>query len=94
MTRNGSLTDDPDDRQTFTAMAREFPVRTTIYTFGLPLFALLQLVNAFVFDGSLLIVGAFAALMVLCSIALTRYHLAIYRRKKVEQHVANGEFSP
>lgn len=88
MTQNTSLTDDPDDLQTFKAMAREFPLRTTIYTFGLPVFALLQLVNALVFDGSLLIIGAFATLMVLCSIVLTRYHIAIYRRQKVERHVA------
>lgn len=87
MSRKQSLTDETD-RETFLRMAREFPLRTALYSFGLPVFALLQLVNVVVFDGSMLIVGAFASLMVLCSIVLTRYHVAIYRRQEVERHVA------
>jgi hypothetical protein len=88
VTRKTSLTDDPDELQTFRQMAREFPVRTIIYAVGLPAFALLQLVNAYLFEGSLLIIGVFATLMILCSIALTRYHVAIYRRRQIERQVA------
>lgn len=83
VSRNTSLTTDATELEAFVKMAREFPVRTGIYSFGLPVFAALQIVNALLFDGSLLIIGAFAALMVASSIQLTRYHVAIYRRKKV-----------
>lgn len=83
VSRNTSLTNEATELQTFFAMARDFPVRTGIYTFGLPVFAALQLLNAFVFDGSMLIIGAFAALMVAASVQLTRYQIATYRRKKV-----------
>ena len=74
-----------DDRSVFFKMASEFPVRTGIYTFGLPVFALLQLINGYVHEGSLVYIGLFAALAVALSVMLTRYHVAIYRRKKVTQ---------
>ena len=66
-------------------MANEFPVRTGIYTFGLPVFALLQLINGYVHEGSLLFIGLFAALVVAFSVILTQYHVAVYRRKNVTQ---------
>lgn len=91
VSRNSTLTDDQDEKAAFLQMAREFPVRTGIYTFGLPVFAALQLVNAFVFEGSLLIIGAFALLMVACSVQLTRYHIAGYRRRNVETRLLEGE---
>ena len=72
-----------DDWDVFIRMAREFPVRTGIFTFGLPVFGLLQLINGVVYDGSLLFIGVFAALMVAYSIQLTRYHIATYRREKL-----------
>lgn len=72
-----------NDYRAFVRMAREFPVRTGIFTFGLPVFALLQLVNGFVHGGSVLYIGVFAALAVVFSVMLTRYHVAIYRRKKL-----------
>lgn len=76
---SNGVTDDYDE---FLQMASDFPVRTGLYTFGLPVFALLQLINGFVHDGSLVFIGLFAALVVAFSVVLTRYHVAIYRRKK------------
>lgn len=70
-----------DDTDAFFRMAREFPVRTGIFTFGLPVFGLLQLINGFVNGGSLLYIGLFSVLAVVCSVQLTRYQLAAYRRK-------------
>lgn len=67
----------------FFQMASEFPVRTGIYTFGLPLFALLQLINGFVHKGPLVYIGLFAVLVVAFSVKLTQYHVAAYRRKKL-----------
>ncbi|MFC4449993.1 hypothetical protein [Halorussus aquaticus] len=72
-----------DDQDLFLQMASEFPVRTGIYTFGLPVFALLQLINGFVHEGSLGYIGLFAVLMVAFSVKLTRYQIAVYRRQKV-----------
>ena len=72
---------------TFFRMAREFPARTGIFSFGLPLFALLQLINGVVNDGSLAIIGLFAALLVGYSVLLTRYHVAVYRRGALRSRV-------
>ena len=71
-----------DDHDTFFQMANEFPVRTGIYSFGLPVFALLQLINGYVHEGSLAYIGLFAALIVAFSVKLTQYHVAMYRREK------------
>lgn len=68
---------------TFFRMAREFPVRTGIFSFGLPVFALLQLVNGIVYDGSLPAIAIFAVVMVVYSVQITRYHVAAYRRKRL-----------
>lgn len=74
-----------NDADAFVRMAREFPVRTGIFTFGLPAFALLQVVNGVVHGGSLPYIVAFAALMVAASIQLTRYQVAAYRRRRLDR---------
>ncbi|MGQ4557166.1 hypothetical protein [Halobellus sp. GM3] len=71
------------ERELFVQMAREFPVRTLIFTFGLPIFALAQVVNGYVNEGSLALLGALALLTVAFSVHLTRYQLAVYRRRGV-----------
>lgn len=74
---------DTDDLSCFFRMAREFPVRTGIFSFGLPVFACLQVVNGIVHEGSLLFIGLFATLLIAYSIQITRYHVAVYRRKQL-----------
>lgn len=76
-----------DDTTVFFQMARDFPVRTGIFTFGLPAFALLQLINGYVNHGSVAIIGAFVVLMVLFSAQLTRYQLANYRRQRLSDQL-------
>jgi hypothetical protein len=76
-----------DDTTAFLQMARDFPVRTGIFTFGLPVFALLQFINGYVHQGSLLFIGAFLVLMVLFSVWLTRYQVAAYRRARLERGI-------
>lgn len=71
------------DLTAFRRMAREFPVRTCIFTFGLPAVALAQLVNGVVHDGPVLAVVAFAALAVACSVKLTQLYIAAYRRERL-----------
>jgi hypothetical protein len=80
----------PTDLEAFVRMAREFPVRTGIFTFGLPLFALLQVVNGVLHDGSVLYIVVFALVAVGYSVQLTRYHLAVYRREKLTRRTAEG----
>lgn len=75
--------DEMTDLDAFLAMAREFPLRTCLFTFALPAFALLQLVNGVVNDGAVLYIGAFAALVVAYTIAFTRYQIAAYRRHRI-----------
>lgn len=70
---------------TFCKMASEFPVRTGIFTFGLPLFALFQLLNGVVHGGSLFSISVFLALAVACSVLLTQYQIAVYRRRRLTE---------
>jgi hypothetical protein len=75
--------DPVDERTLFIRMAREYPARTAIFSFSLPLFVLVQLVNGYVNGGSLPLIGTFALLTVAFSIHLTRYQIAVYRRRAV-----------
>jgi|GEM_PF-926803 hypothetical protein len=72
-----------DELDVFLRMTREFPVRTAIFSFGLPVFASLQVVNGLVSGGSLPLIGLFAAVVVAYSVLITRYHVAVYRRKRL-----------
>lgn len=76
-------TEPTPDTVAFLRMAREFPLRTAIYTFGLPLFGVLQLINGVAHGGSLLFIGAFVTLAVVHSVLLTHYHVSVYRRKRL-----------
>lgn len=78
---------EPDTLAAFVRMAREFPVRTAIFSLGLPVFACLQVVNGLVHDGSLVFIGLFASLLVAYSVQITRYHVAVYRRKQLDSSV-------
>lgn len=71
------------DTDVFRRMANEFPLRTAIFTFGLPAFALFQLVNGIVHGGSLPVIVAFAAIAVAGSILLAQYQVAVYRRRRI-----------
>lgn len=69
------------DRSAFLRMARDYPYRTGLYTVGLPLLGVLQLLNGLVNGGSLLILAFLCAYAAVCSVLLTRHHLAVYRRE-------------
>lgn len=74
-----------DDRDLFVHMSRQFPVRTFIFSFGLPLFALFQLVNGYVNQGSLVLIALFSLLLTGFSVKLTQYQVAVYRRRSVTE---------
>jgi len=69
----------------FVRMAREYPVRTLIFSLGLPVFALIQLLNAYLNQGALLATTTLSVLTVAFTIRLTQYQLAVYRRRSVGQ---------
>ena len=71
------------DVDVFFRMARKFPVRTGIFTFALPLFAVFQLVNGLVHGGSMVFIAAFSALTVACSVLLAQYQVAVFRRRRL-----------
>lgn len=71
----------------FVRMAREFPVRTGLFTFSLPLFALLQLLNGVLHGGSLLFIGGFVLLTIACSVLLAQYQLAVYRKRRLSREL-------
>lgn len=76
---------------TFGKMARTFPMRTGLFTFGPVLFALVQLVNAYLHGASLLYAALFAALMVAFSVLVTRYHLVSFRLRRLTDAVYRGD---
>lgn len=69
----------------FRRMAREFPIRTGLFTFSLPVFALLQLLNGILHGGSLVIIGSFVVLTIACSVLLVQYQLAVYRQRRLSR---------
>jgi hypothetical protein len=83
------MTEDlPDERATFLAMARAFPLRTCLFTLGLPAFALRQVSSGLFNDGPLAFGLILALLAVAMSVVLTRYHVARYRRQVVTDALA------
>jgi hypothetical protein len=73
------------EMDTFIRMTREFPVRTGLFTFSLPVFALLQLLNGVLNGGSLLFIGSFVVLAIACSVLLAQYQLAVYRQQRLSR---------
>lgn len=82
----GIMDDDTaTEMDTFIRMVREFPVRTGLFTFSLPVFALLQLLNGVIHEGSLVYIGTFVVLAIASSVLLARYQIAVYRRRRLSR---------
>lgn len=80
-----SCSDLSDDTTAFLQMLREFPLRTGLFTFGLPVFALCQLINGYVHQRSLVGLSLALVVLVMVSVLLTQYQLAVYRRTQLTQ---------
>lgn len=76
------------DNTTLAEMVRELPIRTALYTLGPICIALAQFVNGYVNDISLVVLFAFALVMIAASVFITRYHLTEYRVSKLERELA------
>lgn len=78
----------------FARMARTHPVRTLIFTFGLPLFGLAQLVTGLLTGNALVPVTTFFGLTVVVSLLLTRYQVAVFGRRTVLTRAQGADRSP
>lgn len=75
----------------FAAMAREYPVRTALFTAGPLAFALVQFYNGVAHDVSLLGAGAVAVALLAFAVQVNRYHLAAFRRSTASRRWADRE---
>ena len=64
-------------------MARSRPVRTGLFSLGPPAVGGAQLLNTVFHGGSVPLVSSMATLMVLFSVLVTRYHLAVFHRRSL-----------
>lgn len=71
------------DEAGFAKMATVHPVRTSLFTLGPLLFALVQLYNGVAYDVSLLGASAFGLVLLGFAVQVNRYHLASFRRTSV-----------
>jgi len=79
------MDDVANDVRALGRMVREWPVQTLIFTFGLPLFVCLQVLNVSVHGGSFLRAGGFAVVALACSVQLTRYQVSVYRLRTLSR---------
>lgn len=70
-------------RPKFTEMAREFPVRTAVFTLVPLVFAIVQFANSVLYDGAVLFTALFSAVVLGYAVLVTRYHLAAFHRARV-----------
>ncbi|PSP65731.1 hypothetical protein BRC79_08415 [Halobacteriales archaeon QH_8_67_27] len=75
------------DRPSFGEMCRAFPVRTGIFTVGPLAVGVAQSFNAVAHGANLPLVALIVAGMVAYSVLVTNYHLAMFRRRGISQHV-------
>lgn len=72
------------DEASFRRMCRTFPIRTGVFTVGPLAFALAQVLNAAVHGVPVWPVALVAAVMCVFSALVTDYHLARFRRRRLE----------
>lgn len=75
----------------FLEMATAHPVRTSLFTLGPLLFALVQLYNGVAYDVSLLGAGAFALVLLAFAVQVNRCHLATFRRTAASSRLLDRE---
>lgn len=73
------------DDVTFGKLARTFPGRTALFTFGPVLFGIAQFVNGYLNDGSLPVAATLLAVMVAFSVLVTRYHMTTFRIRRLTE---------
>ena len=66
-------------------MARTHPVRTALFTAGPILFGLVQLVDSYLNDGSLLYAATVCGVMAAFAAMATRYHLVSFRIARLNE---------
>lgn len=71
-------------------MVRTHPVRTGIFSVGPIAFGLVQMLNSYLNDGSLLFAAVFLGVMAAFAAMATRYHLVTFRVSQLDEKF--GEF--
>lgn len=72
---------------TFWEMFRELPGRTTVASFVPVVLGLAQLINGHVHDVPVTHTGAFAVVMGVAAVLVTRYHLVEFSRLKLQREL-------
>lgn len=73
------------DDVTFWEMFRELPVRTTLASVFPVVLGLAQLLNGYVHGVSVTRTGAFAVVMTVAAVLVTRYHLVEFHLSKLQR---------
>ncbi|WP_433631430.1 hypothetical protein [Halomicrococcus sp. NG-SE-24] len=81
MTDNGDVT--------FRKMLREWPVQTSLFSFGPVVLAAAQLLNGFYFGSTLTYHALFGVVMVAFAVLVTRHHLVTFRIRQLENESQN-----
>lgn len=64
-------------------MLQARPARTALFTIGPLAIGLAQIINASVHGTGIWLVAAITAVMALFSVIVTRYHLTVFRRRRL-----------
>ena len=72
-------------------MVRAHPLRTGLFSVGPILFGLIQMVNSYVNDGSVLFAAFFLAVMAAFAAMATRYHVVSYRVQYLDEQFGRFE---
>jgi hypothetical protein len=71
----------------FLSMARDYPVRTALFSAGPPFAGLLILANFYVHGRSLVFPAIFALLLLTYSVMVTQYYLTVYTRETLQKSI-------
>ena len=71
----------------FWEMYRELPVRTTLASVVPVLLGLAQILNGYVHGVSITRTGAFAVVMAIAAVLVTRYHLVEFYRRRLQREL-------
>lgn len=75
------------DDVSFWEMYSELPVRTTLVSVGPVVLAVAQLANGYANGVPVTHTGAFAAVVTVAAVLVTRYHLVEFRRLKLQRDI-------
>lgn len=82
---------DVNDCTGFRSMARDYPVRTALFTAGPLLVAATLLLNTYLHGASTPVAAGYGALLLGYSALVNQYHLTTYKRRTVTREALNAD---